>query len=107
MVQYAWREELLPVDQHQLLALVAPRALCVASSSEDDGADPYGEFLSARAASKAWELYGLKGLSCDRQPPLNESAGDMVRYHVKQGPHSITAVDWAHYYDFADDLFRR
>ena len=107
MANYAWREELLPVDQHQLLALVAPRALSVASSGDDGGADPYGEFLSARAASKAWELYGLKGLSCDRQPPLNESAGDMVRYHVKPGPHSITAADWAHYYDFADDLFRR
>ena len=105
MVNYAWREERLPVDQHQLLALVAPRALYVASSSEDGGADPYGEFLSARAASKVWELYGLKGLSGDRQPPLNESAGDMVRYHVKEGPHSITAADWSHYYDFADKLF--
>lgn len=57
--------------------------------------------------TRAWEWYGLKGLSCDRQPPLNESAGDMVRYHVKKGPHSITAVDWEHYYDFADKIFGR
>ncbi|MBE6367087.1 MAG: hypothetical protein E7052_04165 [Lentisphaerae bacterium] len=106
LCQYAFREEFLPVEQHQLLALIAPRSLYVASSSEDWGADPCGEFLSAQAASTAWKLYGLQGIADQKMPPLNQSVGDRVRYHIKAGGHSITAVDWQHYYDCADALWK-
>lgn len=95
----------LPIDQHQLLALIAPRRLYVASATLDNVADPKGEFLSAQAASKVWGLYGKTGLNVDRMPPPDQPVGDCVGYHLRTGRHAITAWDWAQYYDFADRAF--
>ena len=106
LVRFAFGDEKLPVDQHELLALIAPRTLYVASSSEDSGADPRGEFLAAQAAGKVWQLYGLRGLDQAELPAENLSCGSGVRYHIKNGNHSITATDWQHYYACADQIFR-
>ena len=103
--QYIDREDTLPVDQHQLLAMVAPRALYVATSSQDLNGDPRGSFLATQEASKIWGLYGLKGLECNDMPPENTPVGNMVRYHVKTGKHSLTSYDWEQYFKFADELF--
>ena len=104
-IEYACQEETMPVDQHQLIALIAPRCAYVASSNEDYGADPYGEFLSAKAAEKIWSLYGAESALPAEFPELEQSVGNMVKYHCKVGKHSITAADWKHYYDCADKLF--
>lgn len=106
-IEYADREETMPVDQHQLMALIAPRCLYVASSSEDCGADPYGEFLAAGEAEKVWKLYGFERSLPDSFPALDQSVGNMVKYHCKTGIHSITAADWVHYYACADKLFKQ
>ena len=105
LLQYIGREDDMPVDQHQLLALVAPRALYVATSSEDLNGDPRGAFLSIQAASKIWNHYGLKGLECDTMPEENSPVGFMARFHVKTGRHSLTPYDWEQYLKFADELF--
>ena len=52
------REAALPVDQHMLLALTAPRALYVASADEDLWSDPRGEFLSLVETSPVFALWG-------------------------------------------------
>ena len=105
MARYAGLENELPIDQHQLLALIAPRSVYVGSSSLDVVADPKGEFISAKTASKVWELYGLEGLDSDEMPEENQSVGKQVGYHVKTGKHSLTAYDWVHYYNHADKVF--
>jgi len=99
---YGEAEGLLPVDQHQLLALIAPRPLYVASAQEDDWADPLGEYLSAYHASAIWRAYALGGLEEPELPPLNLTKGDVVGYHLRGGKHDLTTFDWMAFLDFAD-----
>lgn len=105
MIHYVNLEDTLPIDQHQLIALCAPRSVYVGSSSLDVVADPKGEFISLATASKIWELYGVPGLGTDEMPPENTPIGGMAAYHVKTGKHSITAYDWEQYYNQADKIW--
>ncbi|MBN8248677.1 MAG: acetylxylan esterase, partial [Verrucomicrobia bacterium] len=92
----------LPVDQHELIALCAPRPVYVGSAEDDRWADPRGEFLSLVGAEPVYALYGMKGVGLTDMPPLNTSVGDTLGYHIRTGPHALTVVDWNHYLDFAD-----
>ena len=94
---YAERVPELPVDQHQLLALVAPRVLHVGSAVEDRWADPRGEFLATQAADEAWRFLGVRGLGDAQMPALDTPVGTRVRYHVRRGGHDITQYDWTQY----------
>jgi hypothetical protein len=100
--KYDDNEAALPVDQHELLALIAPRPLYVASAAEDRGADPRGEFLSAKHAGPVYQLFGKTGVGVADMPPVDQPVGGTLRYHVRTGGHDITAYDWAQFLDFAD-----
>lgn len=100
---YNENEAALPVDQHQLLALIAPRPLYVASATLDQWADPLGEFLSVKGVWPVYALFGQGGVGVDAQPPADRPArGDALAYHIRSGEHDITPYDWAQYLDFAD-----
>lgn len=100
--QYQQNEASLPFDQHELIALMAPRPVMLTSSSLDRWADPKGQFLSAQAASPVYELFGLKGLTGYAMPPLHEPIMNDVGYYIKHGIHSVTNYDWDNYLDFCD-----
>jgi hypothetical protein len=105
---YNAREQNLPVDQHQLLALIAPRPVHVASATEDLWADPRGEFLSAKKAEPVYALFGKKGLGvADVPAPEKPALGDAIAYHLRTGKHDITAYDWQRYMDFADQMLKK
>lgn len=105
---YNQNEKALPVDQHQLLALIAPRPLYVASAEEDQWADPRGEFLSAFYATPVYELYGKQGIPSDEMPQVNQPIINTVAYHIRIGGHAVTAYDWEQYIKWADkQLFNR
>jgi len=99
------REDDLPVDQHQLMALIAPRALYVASAETDFWADQRGEFLSLVYASPVFGLYGY-GLKADEMPGVESPlVHERIAYHMHRGGHNLTPYDWGRYMDFADGLW--
>jgi hypothetical protein len=97
---YAQNEKACPVDQHLLIALAAPRPVAIGSASEDRWADPKGEFLSGWNANPVYALFGKKGLPSAEQPPVGESTGDHIGYHLRSGGHDINAQDWSFYLRF-------
>ena len=105
--KYNQHPDSLPVDQHQLLALMAPRPLYVASAEGDPWADPKGEFLGAKYTEPVYQLFNKKGLGVADMPAVNQPTGETVRYHIRTGKHDITGYDWAQYLDFADRHFAR
>jgi len=98
---YANREHDLPVDQHMLLALIAPRWVYVSSASQDDWADPLGEFLSCVHATPVYRLYGLSGLAGNIFPPVDTPlASGHVGYHLRTGSHGTELADLKRFVEF-------
>lgn len=100
--EYNKNEQALPIDQHELIALIAPRPVYVASAKEDKWADPYGEFLSTYYATPVYNLYGEKGIPTDEIPAVNQPIQNRVAYHIRTGKHDVTDFDWEQYIKWAN-----
>ena len=103
--RYGDNESEMPFDQHELLALIAPRPLYIESGSEDRWSDPYGEYLSLIAASPVYRLYGFDTFTDPQLPPVETpQTKGRTGHHIRAGKHEILLYDWQQYLDFADRL---
>ncbi|HQS04286.1 MAG: acetylxylan esterase [Sphingobacteriales bacterium 17-39-43] len=101
--KYNDHEELLPVDQHMLISLIAPRPVYATNASEDLWADPKGTFLSLKNAEDVYSLYGLKSKLSEVPPGLNTPVIESpLAYHNREGKHDMTVYDWKQFIRFAD-----
>ncbi|QHV99422.1 alpha/beta hydrolase family protein [Spirosoma endbachense] len=105
--KYNDNEAALPLDQHMLLAAIAPRPLYATNASKDLWADPTGTYLSVKLASKVYELYGIKANLPANPPGINQPImTSSVGYHNREGEHNLTAYDWSNFIKFATDQFK-
>lgn len=105
--QYNGRDTQLPFDQNEMLALIAPRPLYIASAIDDWRSDPLGEFLSAKAVGPVYTLLGSSGLPVQNWPAVNTPVLGVISYHVRSGGHDVTNYDWEQYLRFCDKYVKR
>ena len=96
------KEDCKPYDQAHLLALIAPRLLCVGSAVLDKGADPKSEYITSAWASQAWEMLGKQGLVCpDRLARVGDHFMEgSISYHLRDYQHYLSRDDWHCYMKF-------
>ena len=110
---YGNNENELPVDQHELLACIAPRKLYVASAWGDLWSDPDGAWNSLMFAREAFELYGLETIPGEvlaegetQDGPDLRLFSESVAYHVRNGWHEMQLEDWENYLDYMDEYMK-
>jgi hypothetical protein len=104
---YSDYEHALPVDQHMLMALIAPRALYVASADKDLWADPKGQYLALYHALPVYQLFSPATQLPPEMPAMNIPVfSGKVAYHIRDGEHNLKLHDWNFFMDFADKVFK-
>lgn len=105
--KYNDNEAALPVDQHMLLSLIAPRPIYVTSASEDLWADPEGSYLALLDAQKVYALYGRHSELPLKPPGVNNPIiHSFLAYHNRAGIHDLAAYDWMNFVKFANYHFK-
>lgn len=105
--KYNNNEDALPLDQHMLIALIAPRPVYVTNASLDLWADPTGTFMAEKEAEKVYQLYKLQSSLPATPPALNTPfVKPPLAYHNREGKHDLTAYDWAQFVKTADLHFK-
>ncbi|MBQ8287668.1 MAG: hypothetical protein IJX76_02720 [Clostridia bacterium] len=90
------------IDQHMLVAAIAPRYVAIGSAIDDRWADPYSQQITATAATPAWEILGKRGyVGPAEQINVGEQyAEGCISYHLREGGHSLSTYDWQRYIEF-------
>ncbi len=100
---WAGHETDSPVDQHQLLALIAPKPVLIGAGNRDRWADPAGMFRAVQGANPVYQLYGAPTFTQTKlaAPDL----GKPQAFFMRQGTHGVTTHDWTLFLDFLDAHF--
>jgi hypothetical protein len=98
--------ERLPFDQHELIALCAPRPVLLSCATEDLWSNPPGQFAMLKAASPVYKLVAGDGLEATEAPETGKLLDSRLGYYIRPGKHSMTAEDWKVWLDYADKWLR-
>lgn len=101
---YAGREEELPVDQHFLIAMMAPRPLLLTGARQDKWADPIGSFMAARDASFVYSLYtGADAFTAEKLTDFVPT--DPLAFFMRPLNHGVREADWNAFITFLNAHF--
>ncbi|HIG30397.1 MAG TPA: hypothetical protein EYQ50_22395 [Verrucomicrobiales bacterium] len=105
--KYANNVHEMPVDQHSLLATMAPRPFYVGNAQHDLWADQKGQWIGTYNAAPAFELYKQKvNFPSPQQPEINQPITESaIGYHVRSGTHGLHLFDWEQYMKFIEFHF--
>lgn len=92
----------LPVDQHELVALLAPRPVLLTAADDNQWADPTGQFHMLMAADPVYRLLDVSGLADDTMPPIGRLSAGRLGYFQRKGKHATTEEDWQAFFAFTD-----
>lgn len=95
---YAGREDDMSVDQHMLLALIAPRPVLLGNARRDVWSDPNGAFRAAMGADPVYELLGGEGLEQERLDVWRPGAD--LAFWIRPGTHGVVEEDWPAFLEF-------
>jgi hypothetical protein len=109
--EFAHREDRLPVDQHLLMCLVAPRPLFDTEGDQDHWSNPNSALRALKAADRVYKLLGLQGMIGSgmirgEQPIDARDIGELLQYR-RNTRHVLNKDYWNKMFDFADAYFAR
>ena len=104
--RFSGHPDLLPFDQHCLVAMVAPRPVLFSNATEDTHANPAGQFDVLRAADPVYRFLGVDGLGAADMPPVGKLLDSRLGYFIREGEHSVEQADWDAFLAFADKWLR-
>lgn len=105
-LKYGGNWSAMPVDAHELMALIAPRPLFITGGTKDSWSDSKGEFLACVGASPVYELLGKKGVGTTGMPAPDVSliSGELA-FRNHEGGH-VDSLDWPVFLEFAQRQFK-
>jgi hypothetical protein len=92
----------LPFDQHELIALMAPRPVLLTCAVEDSWSNPAGQFQMLVAADPVYRLLNAGGVDSKQMPDPGDLLKSKLGYYIRPGKHSTTVEDWKIFLEFAD-----
>jgi (4-O-methyl)-D-glucuronate---lignin esterase len=98
--------EKLPFDQHALISLCAPRPVLLSNATEDQWANPTGQFDMLRRADPVYRLVSGEGCDAKTMPETGKLLDSRLGYFIRPGKHSMTSADWKVWLDYADKWLR-
>ena len=100
---YGGREEDMPIDQHALIALIAPRPIFLGNARRDVWSDPNGAFRAAQGAQQVYNLYNKQGLRQSKLKPYIPDAD--LSFYIRPGTHGVVKEDWPAFLEFMNAHF--
>jgi (4-O-methyl)-D-glucuronate---lignin esterase len=105
------QENKLPIDQHLLISLVAPRPLMETSGLQDTWANYKSSIKGLRVAGKIYEFLGAPGLKGtgivqNDEKTDSDEVGNLLQYR-RDVKHVLNQEYWVKILDFADKQFGR